>query len=814
MKNKVLAILTLVCLVAFHGMHIAVSSSISVIGKGSLPGTLVHPSGFVFHGSNLLICDTAQSKIVAYDYQNNVFYFVFESYGDQRYQLKKPQSICKDDQNNVYISQQNQILKLDPELQVVNSFDMQGNFLDMVFYDGLLWICNYEDHEIIILDPENMRLRNRFSTGLNPVSLAFNSMGELLVSEYGENRISFYDQRGERIRTPLTLGRNNVVDGIAIGDDDLIYLHDSFFYQIHVYSRGGGRKIDEWELPRNTARCWKPGVNGMMWKDGKLFLSNLPTHEIIALDANGAKQWSIGKAPQADELLYPVSATIINSQIHVLDLQASNVKRYSLDGQALGMYGSILGRGRMDFPTGICVNADQQILILNAHSNVLFFNENGQFQHQLTVQTPLSCASDIVSGTASIYIADPGNQRVVAIDHRGQLMEEYLDLTYPSRLHLDNEQRLFVSDPVDASIKVFEKGMMIQDIQHPSIGKPGGMTTVDQHALLVADKFNHQIHLFIKDRGQFRYAKSFGSLGGPKTIDSKEDISVAHDPGKYAFPEDIIHHGFYVYVIDRMNQRIQKIHQDYFLSGVELPADEGIEVYPAMIDFGAIGPRDHPLQMLQLKKTGTQEISGSLEVSQRWIELSDNQFKGDSSIGVSVDPSKLSVGLNEGTINIDSNFATLEVAVRVILDEDIKTPGDPGVEEHIRITLQINHPKAIINGVEQWIDPDNPNVVPVILPPGRTFVPIRFISEAFGAKVEWDGETRSVRIFLEAKDVRITLQIDNVIARVGQETVTLDAPPQILNGRTFVPLRFIAEAFGADIQWDGATQSITIDLEL
>jgi hypothetical protein len=92
-------------------------------------------------------------------------------------------------------------------------------------------------------------------------------------------------------------------------------------------------------------------------------------------------------------------------------------------------------------------------------------------------------------------------------------------------------------------------------------------------------------------------------------------------------------------------------------------------------------------------------------------------------------------------------------------------------------------------------------------------VPIRFISEAFGAEVQWDSETRTVRIYFERTFTRVTLQINNTIARINDKIVTLDAPPTIINGRTMVPIRFISEAFGATVDWDNATRTVTIKLK-
>ncbi|MHB8071585.1 MAG: stalk domain-containing protein [Candidatus Cryosericum sp.] len=90
----------------------------------------------------------------------------------------------------------------------------------------------------------------------------------------------------------------------------------------------------------------------------------------------------------------------------------------------------------------------------------------------------------------------------------------------------------------------------------------------------------------------------------------------------------------------------------------------------------------------------------------------------------------------------------------------------------------------------------------------RTFVPIRFISETFGATVEWLPETQGITITLG--DSTIGLQIGNATAVINGNIISLPAAPYIKNSRTMVPLRVISESFGGDVVWDAALRTITI----
>ena len=83
---------------------------------------------------------------------------------------------------------------------------------------------------------------------------------------------------------------------------------------------------------------------------------------------------------------------------------------------------------------------------------------------------------------------------------------------------------------------------------------------------------------------------------------------------------------------------------------------------------------------------------------------------------------------------------------------------------------------------------------------GRTLVPARAIAEMLGAIVEWDEENRQVSI--EYGDIDILLAIDSNIAVVNGMDVELDVPAMLIDGRTFVPLRFVAESLGVGVEFE------------
>lgn len=91
---------------------------------------------------------------------------------------------------------------------------------------------------------------------------------------------------------------------------------------------------------------------------------------------------------------------------------------------------------------------------------------------------------------------------------------------------------------------------------------------------------------------------------------------------------------------------------------------------------------------------------------------------------------------------------------------------------------------------------------------GSTLVPVRVITEAFGAEVLWNGDDKSVTV--NYSDVVIKLAIGNKTAYINDIAVELIAAPELTDSTTMLPLRFITESFGADVTYDEATKGITV----
>ena len=130
--------------------------------------------------------------------------------------------------------------------------------------------------------------------------------------------------------------------------------------------------------------------------------------------------------------------------------------------------------------------------------------------------------------------------------------------------------------------------------------------------------------------------------------------------------------------------------------------------------------------------------------------------------------------------------------------------------------LAANDISIFVDGVKVSSD------VPPQIINDRTMVPVRAVTEALGCPVEWFGADRRVEVYGFGGDGEpfIIMYIDNPLVTVNRyngmtgetdtDKITIDAPPVIINGRTFVPLRFIAETFGLTVDWDASSRMVSL----
>lgn len=133
----------------------------------------------------------------------------------------------------------------------------------------------------------------------------------------------------------------------------------------------------------------------------------------------------------------------------------------------------------------------------------------------------------------------------------------------------------------------------------------------------------------------------------------------------------------------------------------------------------------------------------------------------------------------------------------------VQKPNETG-NSQINIRIPINSKIVYVSGQEITLDSPPAYIDENMV----SMVPLRFISDIIGAKVEWIAETKEIKITQENKEIK--LQVNSYVALVNLKEFQLKSPPQIKDERTFVPLKFIAENLDFNSDWWPDTKTIIL----
>ncbi|MFX3643258.1 MAG: copper amine oxidase N-terminal domain-containing protein [Candidatus Pristimantibacillus sp.] len=138
---------------------------------------------------------------------------------------------------------------------------------------------------------------------------------------------------------------------------------------------------------------------------------------------------------------------------------------------------------------------------------------------------------------------------------------------------------------------------------------------------------------------------------------------------------------------------------------------------------------------------------------------------------------------------------------------DTPLMGDKGHTDEI---LDPRGVGIIIDGIPLMIDKKEER--PFIDETGRTMIPVRFVSEKLGTEVTWSADEKKITIkdLSNTDSPLITLKIDSQTIEVGNDFVQMDTTAQLIGERTFVPLRFVSEALGANVIWFDSSRTASI----
>ena len=157
----------------------------------------------------------------------------------------------------------------------------------------------------------------------------------------------------------------------------------------------------------------------------------------------------------------------------------------------------------------------------------------------------------------------------------------------------------------------------------------------------------------------------------------------------------------------------------------------------------------------------------------------------------------LSEGANVVTVeasDVYGNTARQELSV-------LRSSASAVANHSLLVVLAIGQRSMQVNGMPVALD-----AAPFIKD-GRTLLPIRALIETLGGTVQWNAQTKTATVALGSRTMVLT--VGSTKALVNGSPVTLDVAPMIVKGRTFLPLRAVAENLGLDLAWDAASQTIS-----
>lgn len=215
-------------------------------------------------------------------------------------------------------------------------------------------------------------------------------------------------------------------------------------------------------------------------------------------------------------------------------------------------------------------------------------------------------------------------------------------------------------------------------------------------------------------------------------------------------------------------------------------------------------------QELNVQKKEVARSKGALEEQKKELEVQcRNLLTAGDTAGAEA--------LMNTITDLDTQIAGLKVQMKTIINERYMVTKTQYSDtelakfENAAALIQQMYADAAVLGIGSVVVKDNiiKFDAPAYIKGGRTIIPVRAITEELGATVVWDKDTQSVTISKD--DTNIVLTINSTKVLVGGVEQELDVSAEVTNGRTYVPLRFIAETFGLSVDWDAENGVIDIE---
>ena len=154
-------------------------------------------------------------------------------------------------------------------------------------------------------------------------------------------------------------------------------------------------------------------------------------------------------------------------------------------------------------------------------------------------------------------------------------------------------------------------------------------------------------------------------------------------------------------------------------------------------------------------------------------------------------------------------IALISFVLSIFIGTSIIAPGEAQAESYMNIF--IDNTNQVLRTTDIYLDDVYVNAeVPAFTYQSRSLIPLRELGEAMGATIDWDAPNMTATMTLGGKS--ISMKIDSNVAVVNgvNKTITYGMPAKLANQKTMIPVRFIAEEFDCDVQWDAPNYRVNI----
>ncbi|MFC4769455.1 stalk domain-containing protein [Effusibacillus consociatus] len=176
---------------------------------------------------------------------------------------------------------------------------------------------------------------------------------------------------------------------------------------------------------------------------------------------------------------------------------------------------------------------------------------------------------------------------------------------------------------------------------------------------------------------------------------------------------------------------------------------------------------------------------------------------------------KIELDVEDGTASEEEVGILVTLKMKKNKDEEAVTAvekalaANPNYDSLYGLLSEIFQSVGNTEKVKVYVGGKQPNFdVQPLIENGRTMIPVRAVTEALGAQVDWKNETQTVVI--KKENVIIELPLGSNSIKLNGQTIAIDVPAQVKDNRTLVPVRFISEFLGHQVGWDPNSNMVIV----